>query len=105
MSNEYVMEGLANLFKGKEAVGGKLYLSEEELNHHPHKLNVQKGDTTIRLEEVSEIESKKSFKVLNNVMIVKTVSGEEHKFVVNKRNKWVDKINSLRERSETTTGV
>ncbi|WP_017185177.1 GRAM domain-containing protein [Alkalibacillus haloalkaliphilus] len=92
-------EGLANLWKDKEAVGGKLYLTNKELIHKPHKANIQKEDVFIDVQQIvkAEFYTNKVFKVplMKNGLKVVLDSNETFYFVVNKRNEWKEAIDRL----------
>jgi hypothetical protein len=94
-----VKEGLANLWKGKEAVGGKLYLTEQSLVHKGHKMNIQGGNVEINLKDIDHLEfyTNKLFglSIINNGLMVVDKSGKEFKFVVNKRDNWKEEIERL----------
>jgi hypothetical protein len=97
-----VKEGLANLWKGKEAVGGKLYLTEQSLVHKGHKMNIQGGNVEINLKDIDHLEfyTNKLFglSIINNGLMVVDKGGNQYKFVVNKRDSWKDEIERLRKR-------
>jgi hypothetical protein len=48
-----VKSGAANLQKGVETVGGKLYLTTQRLIFEAHKINIQGGVTDIKLSDVN----------------------------------------------------
>lgn len=91
----------ANLFRGIEAVGGKLLFGEEYMRFKSHFFNIQRGETIIYYNDIVRIEKIKTLGIIPNGInvVVKTLEGEkEYKFVINKRNKIVEfllsKINS-----------
>ncbi|WP_102029202.1 GRAM domain-containing protein [Salirhabdus sp. Marseille-P4669] len=90
-----VKEGMANIFKGKEGVGGKLYLTTDKVIHKAHKMNVQRGTVEINLEDIESIDVYNN-KVLGlpikNGLQIKDKSGSVYKFVVYKREEWVQAI-------------
>lgn len=101
-SGEVILkEGSANLQKGWETVGGKLYLTNFRLIFKTHKLNIQSGITEI---ERSKIQNCKKCwtKFLNliplapNSLAVRTIDGEEYRFVLYKRKTWIKEIESMR---------
>ena len=83
----------ANLFKGIEAVGGKLKITEVELIFTPHKVNIQSAPVSIKIEEIIKIQKRNTMFFVPNGMSVTVKSGEEYKFVVNKRGKLIDHLN------------
>ena len=51
-----VKEGSANLWKGVEAVGGKLYLTDTgRLVHVPHRMNLQRGVVDIHVSDIIDV--------------------------------------------------
>ena len=42
------IEGPANLFRGLEGVGGKLFITNKKLIFNSHEMNIQKGQTDIQ---------------------------------------------------------
>lgn len=92
----YIREGFANMFKGKEAVGGKLYLDEKMLHHKPHAINIQKEETAVLLKEVASVERVRNkllgMPLLNNGLKVTLQNGREVRYVVNKAGQWVEDV-------------
>ena len=87
------IEGPANLFRGLEGVGGKLFLTNKKLIFKSHKINIQKGQTDIDYSDISEIIKRKTAKIINNGIRIKTNDGKEFDFVVNERDKWIEELN------------
>ncbi len=93
-----VKEGMANLFKGVEAVGGKLYLTDQRLVFESHAFNVQTGATAIPLETISRVEKTWTkllglIPLIPNSIVVSNDAGEDFKFVLNgKRDAWITAI-------------
>ena len=87
------IEGPASLFRGMEAVGGKLFLTNKKVAFKSHKINIQKGQTNISYENIKEIIQRKTAKLIDNGIRIKTNDGEEFDFVVNEREKWIEKLN------------
>ncbi|WP_411954834.1 GRAM domain-containing protein [Alkalibacillus sp. S2W] len=97
MSEAYEHKDGANLFKGIEAVGGKLYLTKEALIHRPHKFNIQSGETVIELKDIAEVLTRNTLLVIPNGLLVKTTGGNKYKLVVFDRDNWIEKINLFRQ--------
>ena len=89
-----LIEGPANLFRGIEAVGGKLFLTKEGLVFNSHKFNIQRGETKIPYISIKEFTPCYSSKLLkvNNGLKVHTKEGKTYKFVVNEREVWMKNI-------------
>lgn len=86
------IEGSANLFRGIEGVGGRLFLTNKKMIFKSHKLNIQKGDTEILYENITELLKRKTAKLVDNGIRVKSIDGKEFDFVVNNREKWIEKL-------------
>lgn len=87
------IEGPANLFREMEGVGGKLFLTNKNMIFKSHKLNIQTGQTDIPYENILEIVKRKTAKIIDNGIRIKTKDGKEYDFVVNERDYWMEKIN------------
>ena len=83
----------ANLFRGIEGVGGKLFLTNKKLIFKSHKLNIQTGQTNIDYAEITDVIKRKTAKIANNGIRIKIKSGKEFDFVVNEREKCIEKLN------------
>ncbi len=89
-----IFQGAANHFKGLEAVGGKLYLTETHLKFMSHNLNIQNHEWEVSLTRIERIEKAKSIGLLNNRINVYIESGEKEIFVLNQQQKWYDILSS-----------
>lgn len=93
--------GGANLQRGRETVGGKLYLTNQRLAFASHKFNAQAGPTDIALDAIAETQLVWT-KFLNaipltpNSLAVFSTDGTESRFVLNGRKKWQEAIESAR---------
>ena len=87
------IEGPANLFRGMEGVGGKIFLTDKKLVFKSHKINVQKGQTNIEYKNIKEIIRRKTAKIIDNGFRIITNDNKEFDFVVNERDLWFEKIN------------
>lgn len=97
------IEGPANLFRGIEGVGGKIFLTNKKVIFKSHKINIQKGQTNIEYSRIKEIAKRKTARLIDNGIRITTDSGEEFDFVVNEREKWIEKLNEkIKERTTTT---
>ena len=97
-SNEkLVREGRANLQRGMEAVGGKLFLTDRRLFFQAHELNAQAGPTQIELSDVSGTQLCWTkflglIPLVPNSLAVQTASGTEYRFVLSDREQWAAAI-------------
>ena len=85
-------EGPANLFRGAEAVGGKLFLTNERLIFKSHKLNINTGQSDFPFSEIFEISPRKTAGLIDNGLRLRLVDGREFDFVVANRETWSDKL-------------
>ena len=86
-------ESAANLQRGAETVGGRLFLTDKRLLFKAHSFNVQKGSTELHLEDI--IQTRPCWtKFLNliplfpNSLVVETNSGQVFRFVLPQRMSW-----------------
>lgn len=73
---------LANMWRGPEAVGGKLKVSNTALVFDSHALNVQTGRSVIPITEIIAVAPAKTFLIVPNRLDVTVRSGERFSFVV-----------------------
>ncbi|WP_121966769.1 GRAM domain-containing protein [Myroides sp. N17-2] len=83
--------GVANMFLGKEAIGGKLGITEDTLVFHSHKFNIQRSTIRIPFEDIKSIKPCKVMWILSNGIEVRT-DAERCVFVVNDRKAWLEVI-------------
>lgn len=93
-SEEILADVAANLFRGIEAVGGRLKVTASRLWFEPHSLNVQKEPAEILLSDIAEIKKCRIFKIVPNGLLVRTKGGEEYQFVLWGRGKLMETIQS-----------
>ena len=73
ISEEKIDEEIpGSLFRGIEAVGGKIFLTNQRLIFINHSLNIQKGQTNIDYSEMKSVEKRKTMKIVNNGIKVTT---------------------------------
>lgn len=84
--------GGANHFKGKEAVGGFLYLTKDELIFKSHNLNFQSHETRIEIRHIENIKKVNTLGLIPNGMMIVSNDGICDRFVVNNRKKWLAEI-------------
>lgn len=94
MDTNIIYSGAANYYRGWEAVGGKLTLYTDRLYFESHGIALQPEPHTIYLSEITGLEKKNAFGIIPNGIIVINKSGKRDRFVVNKREVWLAKINS-----------
>ncbi len=94
-------EGGANIRRGVEAVGGRLFLTSERLLFQSHAFNVQTGTTEIALADIrgTALRWTKFLGVLPlfaNTLVVQMRDGAEYRFVPHGRMKWQAAIEAQR---------
>jgi hypothetical protein len=92
-----IKQGPANLQRGIETVGGKLYLTNQRLVFEAHQFNVQSERSQINIAEVQSV--KKSWTlflgflpIFPNSLSVLTQQGVEHRFTLPGRSDWATGI-------------
>ncbi|MHA0858083.1 GRAM domain-containing protein [Paenibacillus sp. CMAA1364] len=89
----YIKEKVAaNLFRGIEAVGGRLHITNERLIFKPHRINVQTKPLEINIKEIKNIKKTNTLLLVPNGMKVILDNGQEYRFVVGSRTKLIDLI-------------
>ena len=96
-----IREGVANLQKNIETVGGKLFLTDQRLIFEAHALNFQGGTTEVALANVqSTVPCWTKFlgiiPLVPNSLAVITSQGVEYRFVLFGRHAWAAAIDSQR---------
>ena len=84
-----IAQGPANCFYGWEAVGGGLLITEENIVFVPNGFNIQNSILEIPLEEIQALQTKKTLKLLNNGLRIKT-NQKHYDFVLNERSQWME---------------
>ncbi len=92
----------ANLQRGIEAVGGRLILTANALLFQPHALNVQTRSLTVPLSQIVSLQPRWTrlfglLPVAPTSLAVQVDNGDEHRFVIGKRDQWIDAIASARD--------
>ena len=72
--------------------GGKLYLTNKRLVFKSHKINFQKYQLSINLPDIQKVDKYKPFGIANNGLLIKTADNKIEKFVVEKREAWMDQL-------------
>ena len=88
------IEGPANLYKGVEGVGGKMFLTNQRMIFKSHNYNIQTGQTNIPFMDIEDVIERKLFLIADVGLRVKLKGRKKYDFVVNERNKWIEEINS-----------
>lgn len=81
--------GPANHFKGIEAVGGKLFLTNRRLRFRSHRFNVQTHDESYPIEAIASVEPARTLGVIPNAIRLRLADGRRERFVVMAREHWI----------------
>jgi hypothetical protein len=92
-----LLETAANHFKGVEAVGGKLHLTNKRLVFKSHKLNVQNHEYSLPVENVKNVERFRTLGLVNNGLLIVTNDNLKEKFVVEHVKEWVNQLTVIAE--------
>ena len=95
--------GAANLQKGIETVGGKLYLTNQRLVFEAHKSNIQGGITELELTDINSTNLKWTkflglIPLFPNSLAVILNNEKEYHYVLFARKAWKSDINEQREK-------
>jgi hypothetical protein len=91
-SEQILADVAANLFRGIEAVGGRMKITDRRIVFQPHAVNLQKNPAEILFCDVLGISKRNIYGFIPNGILICTKGGVEYKFVVWKRNKLIDLI-------------
>lgn len=91
----FMLEVPANLWRGIEAVGGRLSVSTDRLIFQPHAFNIQSSPIQIPLALVREVRRGRSFRIIPNRMDVTLHSGERLCFVVGQPKRTIELVQRL----------
>ena len=97
-----VREGPANMWRGWESVGGRLWLTERRLVFRSHAIAVQGGETAWPLEQIVRAEPAMTMWIVPNGLSCVLRDGKDLRFVVTGRAEWARAIE--RERSLRALG-
>ncbi|MBG0825922.1 hypothetical protein HS048_35195 [Planomonospora sp. ID91781] len=89
---ELLRKGGANLWRGKEAVGGRLWLTGDWLVFRSHAVNVQRGVWAWPVGEIASTAPVNTLFIVPNGLLVIMNGGERVRFVVTRRRAWMADI-------------
>ena len=98
-NEQIIKQGAANLQKGIETVGGKLYLTNQRLVFEAHKINIQGGSTEINLSDIQSSEKCWTkflgfIPLMPSSLAIYTKAGKEYRFVLFGRESWAAAIDA-----------
>jgi len=85
-------DGPANLLRGIEGVGGKIFLTNERMFFLPHGMNIQKQQVIIEYGKIESVAPRKTAGLIGNGLRVITISGDKYDFVLYNPKLWIEKI-------------
>jgi hypothetical protein len=91
-----VYSGGANHFLNGESVGGKLFLTNNQLHFKSHKFNIQNHEMQLDIHDIKEVRFYNMLGFIRNMLEVETTNGVTEKFVVNNRAAWKEQIDKLK---------
>ncbi|MGP3915693.1 hypothetical protein [Nonomuraea sp. 10N515B] len=91
-----VHKGVANLWAGPEAVGGRLWLTSRSLVFRSHAVNAQRGVWAWPIEEIVSTAPVNTLGIVPNGLAVMLRNGDRVRFVVRKRRAWIQVIEQTR---------
>ncbi len=92
-NEQILVDRAASLFRGIEAVGGRLKLTNQRLIFEPHAINIQKQTLEVLLNQIQEVKPRNTLGIVPNGILIKLVSGQEYKLIVWKRKELIELIN------------
>ena len=97
LEEKAVRDGPANLQRGIESVGGRLFLTSRRLVFEPHGVNVQSRRLALRLRDIDDVYTSWTrllglIPLVPNSIAVTTRDGKTHRFVLFGRADWVRAI-------------
>ncbi len=90
----------ANLWRGWEAVGGKLYITDRRMRFETHPYNVQVGPAEILMSEVKAVSRVNNLGLVPNGLLVETTKRGCYQFVVWNRQRLIGLILMAMSKSE-----
>lgn len=81
--------GVANFFLKRQAIGGKLGITQAYVVFHSHKFNLSKRTVRIALADIQDVKPCKTMGIIDNGLKIK-LADQEYRFVVNDRAKWLE---------------
>jgi hypothetical protein len=97
-AEELIAKFAANLWRGNEAVGGRMLLTNQRVLFEAHKMNVQTTPVAIPLSAIKTVVPSVTFGIVPNGVTIRCDSGEEYQFVVWDRKRIISKIEECRSR-------
>jgi hypothetical protein len=81
-TEEILADQAANLWRGFEAAGGRVIVTNEFIRFIPHAVNFKTYPVEIALNTIASVEKGNSYLIIPNQMVVILKSSDEYRFVV-----------------------
>ena len=89
---DLLADEMANLFRGWEGVGGRLYVTDRRVIFESHFLNIRRGVTVIALADIDDVRPRNNLWVVPNGLEIETCDGVRFRFVTWGRDRLIDMI-------------
>lgn len=89
-------ESGASHFKGKEAVGGKLTLTNKRLIFKSHSYNIQNHLQDFKFSEISALKQSSMRGEVHNILTFETANNELHQFLIDTPSEWIKEIGNAK---------
>ncbi len=94
-NSEVLVRAAANLWRGPEAVGGRLTLTRGRLAFRAHRVNIQALPLDIAVSDIVDIRKYRTGGFIPNGLAVTVASGIEYRFVTYKRSRFIAAVQEL----------
>ena len=81
---------MANLFRGFEAVGGKISFTNDDMIFKAHMFNVQSETTIIPYDQIIDVMKRSTYGIIPNGISVIIKDGTTYNFVLYNRNRVIE---------------
>jgi hypothetical protein len=95
-----LMQSNANHFKGIEAVGGMLFITNLRVIYKSHKVNFQNHLFEVNIADIVSYEKCKTFGVIENGILLSLTNGTKERFVVDNNHLIISKLNKIKSNIE-----
>jgi hypothetical protein len=91
---EILADVAANFFRGIEGVGGRLKITSHRVLFEANEINLQEQPGEILLSDIAEVSKRNTMGIIPNGLLIRTKVNAIYKFVVWRRGKLIELINS-----------
>jgi len=81
LPEQLLLDTPANMWRGAEAVGGRLHVTNQRVVFKSHSFNVQTGETHIPLADIQSVSPVNTLGIVPNGLKIALKSGVEFRFV------------------------